>query len=124
MVKILGQHQASIATREQLYTPPNWDVNLMDGRYIAAKIDKEKIIFLGRNEGFDIQFAFCKELAYLMGASYNYQDLVWYHSKSMDKLYKEPKPKIRNKTLFVQCLIGISIAIVRAIKWESIHTLE
>ena len=92
------------ASREQLYTPPVWDVNLMDGRYIAAVIDKEKIVFKGRNVGFDIKFAFSKELAYLMGAAYNYQHLVWYHSKPMDKLYKEPKPKVRDRIIVCNCV--------------------
>ena len=82
---------------DRLYTPPAWDINLMDGRYIAAVIDKEKIIFKGRNVGFDLKFAFCIELAYLLGAAHNFGDLVWYHSKSMDKLYKEPKPLIVEK---------------------------
>ena len=88
---------------DRLHTPPVWDINLMDGRYIAAVIDKEKIVFKGRNVGFDLKFAFCNELAYLMGAAHNFGDLVWYHSKSMDKLYKEPKPLISGKGVEQLC---------------------
>ena len=82
---------------DRLETPPGWDINLMDGRYIAATIEKEKIIFKSRNVGFHLKFAFCSELAYLMGAAHQHEGIVWYESKSMDKLYKEPKPFIREK---------------------------
>ena len=63
--------------------PPGWDVNLMDGYYIAAVIIAGKVVFRPHNTNFHLEFSFCKELAYLLGAALNHQSHVWFTSPPM-----------------------------------------
>ncbi len=69
--------------------PPDWDVDLMDGQYIGATIIEGKVVFKPRNMYFHFEFAFCKELAYMLGATpFNNQNIVWFHNPQMTQLYK------------------------------------
>ncbi len=97
--RMRGSGSGTMEPFDKLFTPPGWDINYMDGRYIAAVIENGKIIFKAHNIGFYLKLAFCKELAYLMGVALNYQDLVWLDFPQMDKLHVIPKPKFHDKAV-------------------------
>jgi hypothetical protein len=82
-------NRALIQEDGELYAvPPNWDVNLLDGRYIAAVIIGGKVVFKPRNYKFDLSFAFSKELAFMIGATPMLEHPpVWFHNPLMHSLY-------------------------------------
>ena len=85
----VNKSQASIKDPKwQFLQPPGWDPDLMDGRYLGAVIRDSRVVFKPRNKGFNLEFAPCQELAYLIGTALNYQSLVWLRCSSRSVIQK------------------------------------
>jgi hypothetical protein len=81
--------------REVYEVPPNWDVNLLDGRWLGAVLIGGKVVFKPRNINFFLSFAFCKELAYILGATpIMTSKLVWFSNPPMTALYSHVNSRI------------------------------